>query len=141
MCFAVGGLTMFSLTRHFGVHKRRLSGREAADLVLNPQRPRVGEHVVPIAAALATGVEATVSYAAEDIAAALTARRHSLLFVSLVLAPLLFATAVVGFGLALLVGQPVCLLAGIGVVASFFVATPAIILVQAIRARAQGANT
>jgi len=133
--FLLGALTMFALGRRFGVRTRRLSSDEVGDMVLNPTMPSVGARTTPIATAGARGAEATVSYGADEIAAALAEKRWGLVLVSLVVAPALFAASALGLGVAMLVGQETWLLAAMLLVPAGFVATPIIIGVQALARR------
>jgi hypothetical protein len=135
LCFPLGALTMFALGRRFGVQTRRLSPDEVGDMVLNPNRPTVGERTTPIATVGARGAEATVSYGADEIAAALAEKRWGLVLAALVVAPGLFAASTFGFGVAVLVGQETWLLAAMLLVPAGFLLTPIMIGVQALGRR------
>jgi len=82
----------------------------------------------------ARGVEWSTSYGAEEIAAAVKARRWGLVLASL-LAPVLIGVATLGFSLALLVGQPRYLFGLMLLVPAGFVVTPLVLVVQALRGR------
>lgn len=131
--FVLGGLTMFALGRRFGIATRRLSAGEVGDMILNPNRPTVGERTTPIGVAGARGAEARVSYGADEMRAALAARRYGLLFASLVLAPGLFTLSSLAFALAMLIGHETYLLAAMLLVPAGFVLTSIMIGVQALR--------
>jgi hypothetical protein len=78
-----------------------------------------------------------VSFGADEIAAALAARRYGLVFMALVLAPLLFALFSIAFEVAMLVGQESYLLyAGLLIPAGFLL-TPIVIGRQARQRRAR----
>ena len=137
--FVLGALTMLSLGRIFGVEKRRLSPGEVGDMVLNPSMPAAGERVTPIAVAGARGASATISYDADEIAAALTAGRYGAVFVALVVAPGLFALFAFALALAMLADQEVWLFCAMLLVPAGFVLTPVVIGIQALaRARKAG---
>jgi hypothetical protein len=129
--FSLGALTMMLLGRRFGVETRQLSAGEVGDMVLNPIMPTAGERVSPIAVTGASGAAASVSYGADEIAAALAARRYGLVLVSLVVAPGLFALFSLALSTAMLVGQEMYLFYGMLLIPIGFVLTPAIIGVQA----------
>jgi hypothetical protein len=129
--FVLGAGLIVLVSRRLRVEKRRLSADEAADLVMNARRP-LGQRVMPVAVG-AVGAQVSLSYGAEELAAAIEARRWGVLAASLV-APLLVSAAVVGFALAILVGQPLYLFVGMLVMAAGFVVTPVIIVVQALSA-------
>jgi hypothetical protein len=131
--FVLGALTMMALGRRFGIETRRLSAGEVGDMVLNPSMPTVGERVTPIAVAGARGASATVSYGADEIAAALAARRYGLLFAALVVAPALFGLFSLAMALAMLIGQEMYLLCAMLLVPAGFLVTPIIIFIQAWR--------
>jgi hypothetical protein len=133
--FLLGASTMMSLGRRFGVQTRRLSAGEVGDMILNPHMPAAGERVSPIAVAGARGVSATVSYGADEIAAALAAHRYGLVFVALVVAPGLFALFSLALAVAMLVGQEAYLLAALLLVPAGFALTPLVIGIQAFRRR------
>jgi Carboxypeptidase regulatory-like domain len=136
--FVLGALTMMSLGRRFGVQTRRLSAGEVGDMVLNPTMPAAGERVSPVAVAGARGASATVSYGADEIAAALAGRHYGLVFVALVVAPVLFALFSLGLGLAMLVGQEVYLFCGMLLVPAGFVLTPIVIGIQGFKRCSRG---
>jgi hypothetical protein len=73
----------------------------------------------------------TVSYDADELAAALAARHYGAVFVALVVAPGLFALFALALVLAMLVGQELYLLCGMLVVPAGFVLTPIVIGIQA----------
>ena len=129
--FLLGALTMMALGRRFGVETRRLSAGEVGEMVLNPNMPTVGERVTPVAVAGARGASATVSYGADEIAAALAARRYGLLFAALIVAPALFGLFSLAMALAMLIGQETYLLCAMLLVPVGFLVTPIIIFVQA----------
>ncbi len=131
--FVLGTLTMLAVGRHVGVGVRRLSAEEVGDQVLNPPMPGPGERVQPIATIGARGTSATVAFGADEIAAALHARRYGLVLASLVIAPLLFASFAAALAVAMLVGQEHYLFAMSLLVPAGFVLTAAIIGVQGIR--------
>lgn len=133
IAFVLGALTMIALGRRLGVEVRRLSPDAVGDLLLNPQRPAVGERLTPIAVVGARGAEATISYGADEIAAALAAGRYGMVFVALVIAPGLFALGALAFAFALLAGQEAYLFYGMLMVPAGFVLTALIIGVQAMR--------
>jgi hypothetical protein len=128
--FVLGAVLMVGVGRHLRVEKQRLSSGEVADLVMNAGRP-LGQRLAASAAGTA-GAQVTVSYGADELAAALVAGRMGVVAVAL-LAPLLVGVAVVGFALAALVGQPRYLFGGMMLVAAGFVIVPVIITVQAVR--------
>jgi hypothetical protein len=129
--FLLGVAAILIVARRLGVNRRRLSETEAADLVLNAGR-LARDRVRPVASHGARGAEWSTAYGAEELAAALKARRYGLVAAS-VAAPLLVAVAAVGFLLALLVGQPWYLFASMLLVPAGFVLTPAVLVVQAVR--------
>lgn len=133
--FVLGVLTMLSLGGRFGVRTRRLSAGEVGDLVLNQTMPTVGERVTPVATVGPRGASATISYDADDIAAALAAGSYGLVFVSLVVAPGLFALFSLGLAVAMLVGQEMYLFYGMLLVPAGFLLTPIVIGVQALARR------
>ena len=93
-----------------GVRRQRLSDAEVAELVFNAGKS-LQERVSPVVHR-AAGVSWSISYGADEIGAMIEARRYGLLVTSL-LAPVFVAVAVIGFALALLVGQPLYLLLGL----------------------------
>lgn len=131
IAFVLGALTMVALGRRIGVEYRRLSPDEVGDMVLNPQRPAVGERLTPIAVVGGHGAEARISYGADEIAAALAAGWYGVVFVALVIAPGLFALCALAFAFALLAGQEACLFYAMLMVPAGFVLTALIIGVQA----------
>lgn len=134
LAFVLGGATMLGLGRRFGIATRRMSPGEVGDMVLNPHMPTVGERVTPVAVVGARGAEARVSYGADEIRAALAAGRYGLVFVSLVVAPGLFALCALAFALAMLIGHETYLLCAMLLVPAGFVFTAIMIAVQALRA-------
>ena len=125
-------LVFFVLGPRLGVRRQRLSDAEVAELVFNAGKS-LQERVSPVVHG-AAGFSWSISYGADEIRAMIEARRYGLLVTSL-LAPVFVAVAVIGFALALLVGQPLYLLLGMAVVPLGFVIVPAIITWQALRAR------
>lgn len=130
--FVLGAMAMLGLGRRFGVATRSLTSEEVGEMILNPQRPAVAERVQPIATAGARGAEATVSFGADEIAAALAQRRYGVVLLALVVAPFLFALASAGFAVALLVEQELWLLLAMLLVPAGFIATAMVIGVQAL---------
>jgi hypothetical protein len=90
--------------------------------------------VTPVAVG-ARGASATVSFGADEIAAAIAERRYGLVFASLVIAPGLFALASLGLAVAMLLGQEAWLLYGMLLVPAGFVLTPLVIGIQAVARR------
>lgn len=133
--FLLGALTMVALGRRFGVQTTNLSAGEAGDMILNPNMPTAGERVTPVAVAGAQGASATVSYGADEIAAALAARRYGLLFAALVVAPALFGLFSLALAVAMLIGQETYLLYAMLLVPAGFLVTPIIIFLQARKRR------
>jgi hypothetical protein len=133
--FVLGVLTMLLLGRRFGVKTRRLAADEVGDMILNPHMPAAGERVSPVAVAGARGASATISYGADEIAAALAAHRYGLVLAALVIAPGLFALFALGLAVAMLVGQELYLLCGMLLVPAGFLLTPAAIGIQALARR------
>jgi hypothetical protein len=135
--FVLGFLAMLVVGRGLGlvVEKRRLDAGEVGELVLNAGKLR-SERLHPVAVVGATGRSWSLSYGADELAAAFAARRHGWIAASLV-PPILVATAVVGFALALMVGQPLYLFLAMLLVPLGFLVTPVMIVVQA-RKRAGG---
>jgi len=130
--FVLGLAALLVVARRLGMNRRRLSEAEAADLVLNAGKALTDRvHVVAYGA---RGVEWSTSYGAEEIAAAVKARRWGLVLASL-LAPVLIGVATLGFSLALLVGQPRYLFGLMLLVPAGFVVTPLVLVVQALRGR------
>ena len=95
----------------------------------------LAERVQPVAAYGARGVERSTSYGAEEIAAAVKARRWGPVAAS-VIAPLLVGAAVLGFLIALLVGQPRYLFAMMLGIPAGFLITPIVLVAQALRGKA-----
>jgi hypothetical protein len=133
--FLLGALTMLALGRRFGVETRRLSPGEVGDLVLNPHMPSVGQRVSPIAVAGARGASATVSFGADEIAAALGARRYGVVVLALVVAPAFFALFSLALAAAMLAGQELYLFLAMLIVPTGFLLTPIVIGIQAITRR------
>ena len=138
LSFPLGALTMVALGRRFGIETRRLSAGEVGEMVLNPMMPPAGEHVTPIATVGARGASATISFGADEIAAALAERRYGLVFMALVVAPALFAAFSLGLGVAILIGQEVYLLCAMLVVPAGFLLTAIMIGIQAFAHRKSG---
>ena len=129
--FVLGFLAMLVVGRGLGlaVEKRRLDAGEVGELVLNAGKLR-SERLYPVAVVGAAGRSWSLSYGVDELAAAFAARRHAWIAASLV-PPILVAAAVVGFALALMVGQPLYLFVAMMVVPLGFVVTPVMIIVQA----------
>lgn len=125
-------LLVLVLRRSARVDRRALSSAEAADLVVNARRT-LGNRLQARAYG-GRGVAWSLTIDAEVMGRYLEARRYDLIVASFAAAGLL-SVAVLGFGTALLVGQPRWLFGGVLLVAGMFVITPAIILGQALRAR------
>lgn len=136
--FLLGFLSMLVVSRGLGlvVEKRRLSADEVGDLVLNAGKILRSERVQPVAVAGARGASYSLSYGVEDLEAAFAARRYGWIVASLI-PPLLVALAVVGFAVALLVGQPLWLFGAMMLVPLGFLVTPVIIVVKARAAAAR----
>jgi len=75
----------------------------ACAVILNRHMPAVGERVTPLVVAGARGASASVSYGADEIARALAARRHGVVFAALVIAPGCFALFSLGLATAIMV--------------------------------------
>jgi hypothetical protein len=136
--FLLGFLAMLVVGRGLGlaVEKRSLTPGEVGDLVFNPNRALGPDRVQPVAVVGARGASYSLSYGVEEIEAAFRAGKRGLVAASLI-PPLLVAVAVVGFALALLVGQPLYLFVGMMIVPLGFLATPVIIVVKARKSAAQ----
>ena len=126
--FILGAACILWVGRHLQTQRRRLTEAEVADHVINARR-RIGRRLTTVGAG-ARGAEAGVSYSAEDIATLMAARRYGAL-VMCVLSPVLFAIAAFGFGLALLVDQPLYLFILLLLVPAGFIGTTVVIFVQA----------
>ena len=111
--------------------RRQLSSKETADFVMNDGRPAVGPRLRSHAVG-ARGMEWTFSVDADRMREYLAAQRVDLVASWIVLGTLV-ATAVVGLGLAILIGQPRYLLIGVALIAATFAVMPWLILWQAVR--------
>jgi hypothetical protein len=131
VAFVLGAATVIALGRRFGVETRRLSAGEVGDMILNPHMPTVGERVTPVAVAGARGAAASVSYGADEIAAALAAGRYGVVFVALAVVPGLFAVLTLAMAVAMLVNQEWYLLLGMLLVPAGFLLTAVMIGAQA----------